>query len=129
MQIKEMLQSGRHVAYRSSGNSLAPRVRSNDMCEYEPVTRDDQVHVGDIVFCQIKERFWAHLVLRKELQAGLAASGRSDWYRYTISNLKEYLQPQGYTNGYTSIDKIYGRLIGSYSNCVAYPREQAVPLL
>ena len=53
--IKAKLQSGSHVAYRSGGYSLVPRVYHNDMCEYEPVTRDEQVNVGDIVFCQIRE--------------------------------------------------------------------------
>ena len=36
--IKEQLQLGKPVIYRSSGWSLYPRVWSNDLCSYDPVT-------------------------------------------------------------------------------------------
>ena len=36
--IKEQLLLGKPVIYRSSGWSLYPRVWSNDLCTYEPVT-------------------------------------------------------------------------------------------
>ena len=52
--IKEHLQLGRHAIYRSSGWSLYPRVSSNDLCTYEPVTSANEVTKDDIVFCQIQ---------------------------------------------------------------------------
>ena len=97
--IKEQLQLGKPVIYRSSGRSLYPRVWSNDMCFYDPVTSADEVHEDDIVFCQVQpgDRFFAHVVSRKWFQNG-------EWY-FTISNLK------GWENGWCSIKHIYGRLI------------------
>jgi hypothetical protein len=117
--IKDMLKSGKNAAYRSSGNSLLPRVRSNDICEYEPVTRDDQVSKTDIVFCQIRERYWAHLVLRKEWRA----YSTGGFYAYAISNMK------GRENGWTTINKIYGRLVGSWQcrpDELAHASEQSI---
>ena len=97
--IKEQLQLGRPVIYRSSGWSLHPRVSSNDQCTYEPVTSANEVTQDDIVFCQVKpgNRFYAHLVARKWFKHG-------EWY-FTITNLK------GRENGWCSIKHIYGRLI------------------
>ena len=48
--IKKQLQLARPVIYRSSGSSLYPRVWSNDLCTYEPVTSIDEVNEDDIVF-------------------------------------------------------------------------------
>ena len=97
--IKEQLQLGKPVIYRSSGWSLYPRVWSNDLCSYDPVTSANEVRFGDIVFCQVQpgDRFFAHVVSRKWFQNG-------EWY-FTISNLK------GKENGWCSIEHIYGRLI------------------
>jgi hypothetical protein len=108
--IKDQLLSGRNACYRSSGWSLHPRVWSNDQCTYAPVTSADQVMQNDIVFCEVMpgNRFYAHLVLRKEwkkyTQRGREIQGSDQWY-FTISNIK------GWENGWTTIDKIYGRLV------------------
>ena len=97
--IKEQLQLGKSVIYRSSGWSLYPLVWSNDLCSYDPVTSADEVSEDDIVFCQVQpgDRFFAHLVSRKWFEDG-------EWY-FTISNSK------GWENGWCSIKHIYGRLI------------------
>ena len=50
--IKEQLQFGKSMIYRSSGWSLYPRVWSNDLCSYDPVTSADEVHEDDIVFAR-----------------------------------------------------------------------------
>ena len=70
--IKTQLQAGVSVCYRSSGWSLRPRVRSNDQATYEPVTSADLVQVDDIVSCEVPlaNRFYAHLVKRKEWRSG-----------------------------------------------------------
>ena len=80
--IKTQLQAGISVCYRSSGWSLCPRVRSNDQTTYEPVTSADMVQVDDIVFCQVQRsnRFYAHLVKRKEWRNGNLL--------FTISNMR-----------------------------------------
>ena len=97
--IKEELLAGNPVLYRSSGWSLYPRVCSNDLCTYEPVTSADEVNIEDIVFCQVQpgDRFYAHLVSHKWFE--------DDECWFTISNLK------GRSNGWCSIKHIYGRLI------------------
>ena len=61
--IKEQLQLGKPVVYRSSGWSLWPRVWSNDLCSYDPVTSANEVRCGDIVFCQVQpgDRFFCLL--------------------------------------------------------------------
>ena len=48
--LKEQLQLGKPVIYRSSGWSLYPRVWPNDLCTYEPVTSIYEVNKDDIVF-------------------------------------------------------------------------------
>ena len=80
--LKENLQAGKPVIYRSSGWSLWPRVWPNDQCTYEPVTSADQVHKEDIVFCEVQpgDRFFAHVVSLKWEEEG-------DWY-FTIADLK-----------------------------------------
>ena len=79
--LKENLQAGKPVIYRSSGWSLWPRVWPNDQCTYEPVTSADQVHKEDIVFCEVQpdDRFYAHVVSRKWLKDG-------EWY-FTMPNM------------------------------------------
>ena len=91
---------GQHVCFRSSGWCLWPRVRSNDQCAYEPVRAEEQVNVGDIVFCQVQplDKFYAHNVKAK----GKWTNGRT---YFTIANLK------GRENGWCFIEHIYGRLI------------------
>jgi hypothetical protein len=97
--IKDKLKAGRSVCYRSSGWSLYPRVHCNDQTTYDPVTSDDQVQVGDIVFCQVQpyDRFFAHLVKEK--------IWRNAAWCFIISNIA------GYVNGWCFIEHIYGRLV------------------
>ena len=65
--IKEQLQLGMPVIYRSLGWSLYPRIWPNDECTYEPVTSADDVNENDIVFCQVQpsDHFYGHLVSRR----------------------------------------------------------------
>ena len=96
--IKAMLKDGKTVAYRQSGSSLAPRVKSNDCCCYMPVRFDASVEEDDIVFCEVQPKgyFYAHLVRRKEWK-------NKRWV-YTISNLA------GRINGWCHLEHIHGRL-------------------
>ena len=96
--IREQLQAGNPVVYRSSGWSLFPRVHSNDATYYVPVTKEEDVSVGDIVFCQVEPglRYYAHLISKKEWY--------NDKWWYTITNIK------GHRNGWADIEHIYGRL-------------------
>ena len=97
--FKGTLQEGKNVAFRSSGNSLLPKIKSNECCEYQPVRSHDELKEGDIVFCQIKVRYWQHKVKHKTYVGGKQV------YTYTISNAA------GHVNGITTLEKIYGKLI------------------
>ena len=89
------------MCYRQSGWSLWPRVRSNDLCTYEPVTDERRVQEQDIVFCEVQpyNRFYVHLVNKKEWDFDHSQ------YKFTITNIK------GRENGYCFMRHIYGRLI------------------
>ena len=79
--IRQKLDEGRDVFYRSSGSSMWPLVQSDDACTFRPiqaVTAKDGIHtiekeaseigVGDIVFCQVQpsQHHYAHIVLSVE---------------------------------------------------------------
>ena len=101
--IKTDLLAGKNVVYRSSGHSLWPRVHSNDNTHYVPVRSDDDVSETDIVFCQVRGRYLAHLVKHKDWYE--KARGSMGAYCYTISRL------DGRENGWCMINTIYGRLV------------------
>jgi hypothetical protein len=100
--IKAKLLAGKWVAYRSSGWSLHPRVKNQERCVYRPITNDDIIAVGDIVFCQVQRSNWfyAHLVL--EILEERQVSGPK---RYIIGNIK------GHVNGWCNLKHIYGKLV------------------
>ena len=99
--IKEKLQAGRSIVYRSSGWSLYPTVHANDACTYDPVNNHDEVWPADIVFCQVQpnDRDYAHLVLDEKW------SDKWNQFVYTIGNMK------GRENGWCYLQHIYGRLV------------------
>ena len=104
--IKEALLNGRKCFYRSSGNSLAPWVRSGNGCCYHPVTNADEVNENDIVFCEVQPRgyFYAHKILSMSwYDASESDSGKSVPV-YVIGNQK------GHVNGWCLRKHIYGRL-------------------
>merc|ERR1719476_692276 len=64
---KARLQAGETVSFRGGGNSLAPLIKSGECCTYAPVFKHEDAKARDIVFCQIKGRFWGHMVKKKTL--------------------------------------------------------------
>ena len=93
------LQAGETVEFRGSGNSLHPRIKSGECCRYVPVFRHEDIKEKDIVFCQIKGRYWGHLVKKKTFVGG------KDEYEYTISNI------HGWENGTCTLEHIYGKVV------------------
>ena len=97
--VKAHLLEGKTVAFRSSGNSLYPRVWSGDSCTYQPVANAAEIQLNDVVFCEVQpgNRFFAHVV--KDI----------DWFRgrrcFTIANIS------GRENGWCYDEHIYGKLI------------------
>ena len=107
--IKADLLAGKDVVFRSSGDSLWPRVHSNDVTHYKPVKRDEEVSQDDIVFCKVKDRYIAHLVKKKcwyERAAGFC---------YTISRLDSRPGSMVGENGWCMINHIYGRLVDHWT--------------
>ena len=103
--IKEALLNGRKCFYRSSGNSLAPWVRSGNGCCYHPVTNADEVNENDIVFCEVQpgDRFYAHVVKKKYWYT--CDPVEPDQWAFIISNIK------GRENGWCYIEHIYGKCV------------------
>jgi len=112
--LMETLKAGRPAAYRSSGNSCAPIIKSGDYCTFDPNFDIERLKKGDIVFCRVLpdgwggHRYYAHAIHRIwkdwEWQEEHQCEG---WVRkFEIGNLKE--PPT--MNGYTTDDLIYGRL-------------------
>ena len=80
VQIKEQLQRGEHVCYRSSGNSMWPTVKSGDLCEFAPfppAASAEHIKVGDIVFCEVQpgNRFFMAISCCAKSTTTSAASG------------------------------------------------------
>ena len=83
---------------------MYPYVSSDDVCTYGPVRREEEVNVGDIVFCEVNSRdgrrlsCYARLVLDKE---------RDNFGKmcYIIGNASRH------ENGWCHIEHIYGRLV------------------
>ena len=103
------------MQYKSGGNSLYPRVRSNEVCIFDPVVDPDKLKVNDIVFCEVQpdNRFFAHLIKTIEWvkwdRPRTAASARARRTelrkKFTIGNMS------GYVNGYCFEEHIYGQLV------------------
>ena len=87
------LRAGETVSFRETGNSMVPRIRSRQKCTYAPVASPADVNVGDAVFCKVAGNYFTHLVT--------AIKGT----QYQISN------NHGHVNGWTTLDKIFGRVI------------------
>lgn len=101
---KARLQAGETVSFRGGGNSLAPLIKSGECCTYAPVFKHEDVKERDVVFCQVKGRFWGHMVKKKTLERR-GRDGEPDAYNYTISNI------HGHENGACKLENIYGRVI------------------
>jgi len=99
-EIKEKLQSGQPVAFRYRGKSLLPRVHSGDLCAYDPVFEASDVHVGDVVFCQVYPRleYHAHLIMSKTYD------GEVEAWSFTVEN------QSGRETGWCLLENIYGKL-------------------
>jgi hypothetical protein len=96
------LKSGESVAFRESGNSMCPRIKSRELCTYAPVLTDDDVDEGDVVFCRVGGHYYTHMVHAKQRKQKL-----EDGFTYQIGNLR------GHINGWTGLNNIYGRVVKS----------------
>lgn len=86
------LQAGETVSFRPRGGSMAPRIRSGQLCTVEPADHD-RLMVGDVVLCRVLGAEYLHFV--KAIQAD----------RFQIGNNR------GHINGWVGRNAIFGRLI------------------
>ena len=115
--MKQELEKGRAVQYRSSGWSLFPKVWSGDCCLFEPVVNCNNLVLGDIVFCKVQpgDRYYSHKILdiwwepvSQQMRAYAPTeeiANMDKWRTYTIGN------NAGRQNGFCYDWHIYGRLV------------------
>jgi SOS-response transcriptional repressor LexA len=87
----KLLQQGKTVEFRPTGNSMTPRIVSGQLVRVAP--RDEDVKVGDIVLAKVKGQLYLHKV-----------SAIQGW-RVQISN------NHGHINGWTTQERIYGVVV------------------
>ena len=58
---------GKDVCFRSSGKSMLPHIRPQDLCTFLPVGGAAHIDQGDVVFCKVRETgfHYAHFVGKK----------------------------------------------------------------
>lgn len=86
------LTAGEPVTFRPRGTSMRPKIESGALVRVRPLLADEP-RVGDIVLCSIGRVDYLHLVTDEEIG------------RYQIGN------NHGRTNGWTTRDHIFGRVI------------------
>lgn len=86
------LKAGQTVRFRPRGNSMRGKIESGQLVTIVPVDQQE-LKVGDVVFCRVKGRFYVHLV--SAIQEG----------RYQISNNK------GLVNGWIGKDSLFGKVV------------------
>jgi hypothetical protein len=82
---------GATIAFRPTGSSMVPLIRSRQLVTVSPVV-PSRLEVGDIVLCRVAGTTYLHLVTAIDADAA----------RVQISNNR------GRVNGWTSYTKVYG---------------------
>lgn len=89
----EQLMAGRTVSFRPRGHSMRPHIRSGQLVTVEP-RASTPVVVGDIVLARVRGSDYLHLVAACREGQVLIANAH------------------GHENGWTSTDRVFGRVIG-----------------
>ena len=88
----EQLKAGKTVSFRPRGGSMAPKIKSGQLCTVAPVD-SAELAVDDIVLCKVRGNEYLHLV--KAIQGP----------RFQIGNNR------GHINGWITATSIFGRLV------------------
>jgi phage repressor protein C with HTH and peptisase S24 domain len=88
----ERLKRGERVSFRPRGNSMAPRIKSGDLCTVDPADHAT-LESGDIVLCRVRGAEYLHFV--KAIQGE----------RFQIGNNR------GGINGWIGANGIFGKLV------------------
>lgn len=92
---KHALKSKKPVSFRQKGRSMEPIIKSGQLITLEKVELSS-LRVEDIVFCKVNGVYYVHII--KEIKY-------SDKYYFKIGNNKKRI------NGWTSEDKVYGKVV------------------
>ena len=89
----KLLREGKAIKFRPRGKSMTPIIKNGQLVTVIPVDSAEEIKKGDIVLCKVSGRQYLHKVTAiKEA-------------RYQISN------NHGFINGWTSLEKIYGKFV------------------
>lgn len=89
------LSQGEEVSFRPRGNSMSGKIESGQLVTVRPITAEEQLKVGDIVLCNVRNNDYLHLIK--------SIKGNPD--QYQIGNNK------GGINGWIPKEKIFGILV------------------
>ncbi len=89
-QYIELLEKGETIKFRPRGNSMTPLIQSGELCTIYPTLK---IKTGDIVLCKVNGNHYLHKVLSVNTN------------RILIGN------NHGKINGWTQLDKVYGKVI------------------
>ena len=92
--IASLLQEGKTIErYKEAGNSMLPLIKSNQPVMLEPVTKNTELQVNDLVFCKVKGNYYTHKIAK--------IRGK----QYQIAN------NHGFVNGWVTREKIFGKVV------------------
>ncbi len=96
------LRAGETVQYRESGNSMRGRIGHRELITCEPIADHSRIEAGDAVFCKVHGNYYTHLV--KGIRSHVKGDGTIT-LEFLIGNNR------GGTNGWTSQDRVFGKVI------------------
>jgi hypothetical protein len=88
------LQAGETVKFRPRGDSMRGKIDSGQLVTVEPISSFYALRIGDIVLCRIAGHQYLHLIKQTDPPTK----------RVLIENNR------GRENGWTTFDKVYGRV-------------------
>lgn len=86
------LREGKAVQFRPKGNSMRPKIKSGQLVTVQPLGKEQDPEVGDVVLCKVHGKEYLHLVKAKRCG------------QYQIGN------NQSHINGWIKRDSIFGIL-------------------
>ncbi len=89
------LRAGETIQFRPRGNSMQPRIASGQRVTVEPITSFFVLSRGDIVLCRVAGHQYLHLIDQLD----------------PVDRRVCIVNARGHVNGWTTIDKVYGRVI------------------
>lgn len=90
----KILKQGTTIKFRPRGHSMRGKIESGQLVTVEPITSFFALNIGDIVLCRVRGHQYLHLVVQTKPETKQVLIGNN----------------RGRINGWTSFDKVYGRV-------------------